>query len=458
MAVNAKRSLILVCVACICFLLWEISLAASGSQAASDRSSEIDFKSIDEYVASKMRAPRIPGLALAIVKDDQIIYLKGYGEADASGRPVTPQTPFLIGSVTKSFTALAVMQLVEAGKIELDAPVWRYLPWFRVADPQASAQITVRHLLRQTSGIPEDATTVSWMWPADDAEDDAMERNVRLLSTVKLTGPPGQTFAYANVNYVVLGVIVHAVSDESYEDYLKHHIFAPLQMKNSFVSQDEAMRHGMALGHTWWFGFPVATTLPYNRSNLPAGYAICSAEDMAHYVIAQMNDGRYQEFSILSPDGIALMHAQPAPKTYGLGWETVQEGGHTLINHDGATGNFQASVFFDPETRTGVFVAANVMNALDAFSSPPGSSPVDGVSTRAMAESILSLATKRPLPDQGPGIRLLTIVFDAILLVLTALLVIVLARMPHRYHRYQQLAQRGIPAGLSGLPFCGASF
>ena len=102
---------------------------------------------------------RIPGLALAIVRGDQIVYLKGYGRADASGRPVTPQTPFLIGSITKSFTALAVMQLVEAGTVDLDAPVQRYIPWFRVADPRASAQITVRHLLTMTSGLPQSYET-----------------------------------------------------------------------------------------------------------------------------------------------------------------------------------------------------------------------------------------------------------------------------------------------------------
>jgi hypothetical protein len=103
---------------------------------------------------------------------------------------------------------------------------------------------------------------------------------------------------------------------------------------------------------------------------------------------------------------------------------------------------FQASVFFDPQTRVGVFVAANVMNALDAFSSPHGSSAVDGVSTRAMAESILSLVTKRPMRDQGPGIKLLTIIFDAILFLFTAVLVFMLTRIPRRYRR---LMQRGIP-------------
>src|ERR1044072_3724047 len=147
MSVYARRLPIMVCAVCLCFLFSEISLAPVSGHAtgnAGNSGDEIDFDSIDEYVTAKMRAPRIPGLALAIVKDDRIIYLKGYGEADPSGRPVTAQTPFLIGSITKSFTALAVMQLVEAGQVELDAPVRRYLPWFCVADPEGLGQITVR--------------------------------------------------------------------------------------------------------------------------------------------------------------------------------------------------------------------------------------------------------------------------------------------------------------------------
>ncbi|MGZ3603256.1 MAG: serine hydrolase domain-containing protein, partial [Ktedonobacterales bacterium] len=114
-----------------------------------------DFNAVDDYITARMETAHIPGLSVAIVKGDQIVYLKGYGQADSSGRQVTPQTPFIIGSISKTFTALAVMQLVESGKVELDAPVQRYLPWFRVADPQASAQITVRSLLNHTSGLPQ---------------------------------------------------------------------------------------------------------------------------------------------------------------------------------------------------------------------------------------------------------------------------------------------------------------
>jgi CubicO group peptidase (beta-lactamase class C family) len=146
-------------------------------------SNKTGYEAVDEYVTARMRSDRIPGVALAIVKGDRIVYLQGYGRADQSGRRVTPQTPFIIGSVTKPMTALAVMQLVEAGKVELDAPVRRYIPWFRVADPKASAEITVRMLIDQTSGLPQDVTIVTWTWPD---EPDAIERHVRLLANARL--------------------------------------------------------------------------------------------------------------------------------------------------------------------------------------------------------------------------------------------------------------------------------
>ena len=115
-----------------------------------------DFAAIDAYIAQEMRDVRIPGLALGIVHNDEVAHLQGFGLADGSGRVVTPQTPFILASASKSFTALAIMQLVEDGKVDLDAPAVTYLPSFSVGDESASATITVRHLLNHTSGLPED--------------------------------------------------------------------------------------------------------------------------------------------------------------------------------------------------------------------------------------------------------------------------------------------------------------
>src|SRR6266700_87991 len=127
--------------------------------------------------------------------------------------------------------------------------VWPVLPGFRVADPGYSAPITVRHLLNGTSGLPPSA-------PFDTAVTSVTQR-VGDLATVRLLAPPGQLWAYPNASYDVLGLVIEAVSGESYGDYVEQHIFAPLDMQQSFASESQAQQHGLAVGHQWWFGLPL---------------------------------------------------------------------------------------------------------------------------------------------------------------------------------------------------------
>src|SRR5688572_17020664 len=229
-----------------------------------------NFDAVDEYISTKMKELGIPGAALVIVEGDQIVHLKAFGVADASGRPVTPQSPFFTGSTGKSFTALAIMQLVEAGKIKLDEPVQTYLPWFRVADADASKTITVRQLLNMNSGIPQ---AIGQEQIANlDLSDLAIENNVRALANVDLSAAPSERYEYSNANYITLGMIIQAVSGESYEDYIAEHIFKPLDMQNSFTSKSEAQKNGLVVGYQQWFGIPIASpNLPFSRGSLPAG-------------------------------------------------------------------------------------------------------------------------------------------------------------------------------------------
>ena len=203
-----------------------VCLASLFSAQAEARQADTDFSAVDAYVESQMKDLHIPGMALGIVQGDQVAYVHGYGEAGPGKRLVTPQTPFMIGSVSKSFTALAVMQLVEAGKIDLDAPVQTYLPWFRVADAGASAQITVRHLLNQNSGLSRESGLEEET--ASDLSDEAIESGVRRLADDELSRAPGTTFEYSNVNFNILGLIVQTLSGQSYESYIQEHVFDPL--------------------------------------------------------------------------------------------------------------------------------------------------------------------------------------------------------------------------------------
>jgi len=354
----------------------------SDTPAANGKDSARAYAPIDRFVRDEMKVQRIPGLALGIVRDNRIAYVRGFGTADDSGRPVTPRTPFIIGSLSKSFTAMAIMQLVEAGKVELDSPVQRYLPWFRVADEKASRLITVRNLLTQTSGL---STKTGRSFQGDgDTSDAALEKAVRKLRTVELTAPVGKKHEYSTINYSVLGLIVQAVSGRSYESYVRTEILHRLQMRDSFTSRAAAEQHGLATGYHYWFGRPRAADLPYNRGLIPAGYLISSAADMTHYLLAHLNGGRYRTVSVLSPAGVDELHraAVKTPRSgtsYAMGWFVGPINGVPAIHHQGETFNFHANAVLVPRSRTGVIVLMNAENSLDLFSAGRMGTIADGV-------------------------------------------------------------------------------
>jgi CubicO group peptidase (beta-lactamase class C family) len=310
---------------------------------------------IDDYVETQIRRHRIQGLAVAITHEDEIVHVRGYGAA-GEGRPVRADTPFYIGSVSKSFTALAVMQLVEAGKIELDRPVKEYLPWFAVADPEATARITVRHLLYQTSGL----SRTSGIDPPDNA-DASVEDAVRALASAQPTAVAGTEFHYFNPNYTTLGLLIEAVSGQTYGEYLAANVFEPLEMARSFTSRTAAEAAGLAQGYNVLFGFPVPREQPHLTYDLPAGFIITTAKDMAHYLIAQLNEGRYGDRRLISPEGLALMHAPPSGinSSYGMGWEMQERDGLRLLRHDGTLETFYASALLLPAEGYGVVLLAN---------------------------------------------------------------------------------------------------
>ncbi|QMV44160.1 serine hydrolase domain-containing protein [Cohnella cholangitidis] len=338
------------------FLLIAICITADCNLLKVEASNRpIDEKKVDEIVEQGMRNYDIPGLSLGIVKGDRVVYLKGYGVADDSGREVTPQTPFMLGSVSKSFTALAVMQLAEQGKIDLDTAVRRYLPELRLEDPGGARQVTVRDLLNQTSGIStydgRDILT---------AGNQSLEEVVRRQSNLRLTKPAGTAFQYSNTNYILLGEIVRRISGLDYEQYIEDRIFDRLDMRNSFTRKSEAETNGLASGYQSVFGKMISTDPKIHRSSVPAGYIISSAEDMTHYVIAQMNGGTYLHAAVISSEGMKAMHQSSAVFPYGMGWFTDAR----TISHGGDTENFHSDVIMIPESEWAIVVLMNTNDAL----------------------------------------------------------------------------------------------
>ncbi len=295
---------------------------------------------VDAFIESEMRDAGIPGVALAIVEGDRAVHLRGFGVADSSGRAVTPQTPFPIASMSKTFTALAVMQLVEAGKVVLDAPVRTYIPWFDVGHDPRSAAITVRQLLTQRSGIPGDGDVEAFN--DGDRSPAALEHNVRHFATSeRLVAAPGAEFHYTNANFDVLGHLVEVVSGESYETYLQRHVFTPLDMAHTYASVSEARGQGLAAGYYRWWGVPVETdTLPPGRASVPSAGLASSVEDLSHWLIAHLNAGRYRDRSLLTPDGLEQLHrpvGSSAFEQYAMGWYVSPAWDAATLSPDGSS-------------------------------------------------------------------------------------------------------------------------
>lgn len=359
----------------------------SGVSGGYADTSEPDVAAIDAYIESEMQRDRIPGVALALVHDDQIVHVRGYGD-DGRGNAIGPDTSFILGSMSKSFTALATMQLVERGLIELDAPVQTYLPWFQVADPDASATMTVEHLLHHTSGIPARA-------PRAIDPSVALQGHVRALADVSLNNLPGTQHEYASPNYLVLGALIEEVSELSYAEYIQEYIFTPLDMNHSFSDQDQALREGMSGGHRYWFGFPVPATLDYEDDRLPTAAVISSASDLSHYLVAQLNEGSYNEQTVLSSTGVEQMQAPGPPGdgfSYAFGWRVSTLDGTPMIHHGGIVPYFRGKIVFLPEERWGVAVLTNASTSLPL--------PVIPTSHR-MADTIAGSLVGEPLTTSG---------------------------------------------------------
>lgn len=334
-----------------------LALTVGNVNASPVLQAEMDFNAIDSYVTEQMNNLGIPGMALGIVQSDQIVHLKGFGVADSSGRKITPQTPFYIGSLTKSFTALAVMQLVEAGKIDLDAPVQKYLPWFELADKESSTKITVRNLLNQTTGI----STIDGNRFLSSQR--GLEETVRGFTIIQPTQPVGTTYQYSNINYSIAGLVVEKISGQSYGDYVSQQIFEPLDMRHSYASRAAALADGLAAGHHYMFGYAFEREYAVPPSGVPEGFLIASVEDMTHYVVTHLNDGRYSDTSILSAQGIAELHAPAIPTGenahYAMGWVISTADGMPLIQHSGDSGHFHSIAVLMPERGSGFVLLAN---------------------------------------------------------------------------------------------------
>ena len=314
---------------------------------------------VDGIMPLQLGREDIAGAVVLVVKDGKVLFAKGYGYADVDKKiPVTPDgTLFRPGSTSKLFTWTAVMQLVEARKLDLDRDVNDYLD-FKI--PATYPQpITLRNIMTHTAGFEE---TIKSLWVPTPADLKPLREYLIEHMPARIF-PPGVTPAYSNYATTMAGYIVQRVSGESFDDYIEQHILNPLGMQHSTFRQPlpDNLKSLMSSGYTVGSEPPKPFELvqPW-----PAGSSSMTAMDLSHFMIAHLADGKYENTEILKPETARLMHARqfenlPQMHAMALGFYEETRNGHRIIGHGGDTEFFHSDLHLIPDTEVGFFVSYN---------------------------------------------------------------------------------------------------
>ncbi|MFY0570948.1 serine hydrolase [Archangium lansingense] len=363
---------------------------ASGQQAP--------LQGFDGYVNTALRDWDVPGLAVSVVKDGKVVFSKGYGlRKVGESAPVDEHTLLSIGSISKSFTAVALGMLVDEGKLSWDDPVSQYLPYFQLHDPYVTRELTIRDLLVHRVGLPQVCGGILW-YGSDYSREDVLKR----LRYIKPVSSFRSTFAYQSVTYMAAGEVIRAVTGKSWDDFIRERIFTPLGMNasNSLYS-DLKKAKNLALPHVRTDGKPVAIAYRDSDALGPGGSIVSSVHDMARYMQLLLAEGAFGEKKLYS-ENVArelftpqmLVPNRPSSKpelkalntrfsAYGFGWFLREYRGRTVVSHTGGMDGMSAIVMLVPEEKLGITVLSHqdggifyamALRVLDAYL---GATPTD---------------------------------------------------------------------------------
>lgn len=320
-----------------------------------------ELRMVDSVLQAQFKLQNLPGLAVAITRDNEIIYKKGLGVTNVeTGIPVQPHHNFHIASVSKTFTATAVMQLVEKEKIDLDQPLTRYLPYFSMKDERYK-KITIKQMLNHTSGMPD---VEDYEWEKNVTDEGAAERYTRSMADSMLISEPGKEYHYSNIAFDLLADVIGKVSGTSFETFVKENILLPLGMKNSSFYYPETEMSLRTTPHT---GTPprAGSVYPYNRMHAPSSTLNTSAEELAHWAIANLNEGVYKGYRVLTSAGIKQMMTptflinKERNTSMCLSWFSYPYRGSTNIEHGGGDLGYRSMLTIIPGKKLGIVILCN---------------------------------------------------------------------------------------------------
>ncbi len=339
----------------------------------------------------------VPGIVVGAIKDGRVVYARGFGIRRVRGdRPVDTQTLFHMASVTKTFVATSVMQLVDAGKVVLDRPITTYVPDFTMKDSRYRA-ITVRELLTHTAGMP-DVTDYRWEHPEYDAA--SLTRYIHGLRDSSLIAAPGTKWQYSNIGFELLADLVAVVSGEEFEAYVQHHLLMPLGMRHSTLLMSDVDSAALAWGHEAHDGVMKPTAAyPYNRRHAGSSTLHSDLHDMLRWALANLQRGELDRHRVLPSTAYGqlwrparditrtvreLYRGAQLPFPYdscaiGLAWFLCERQAHQVVFHGGEDVGFETYLLLVPANSAGIVVMGNA----------------DGIDIESLAAELMDLVQRK---------------------------------------------------------------
>jgi CubicO group peptidase (beta-lactamase class C family) len=367
---------------------------APAQPAAAAPAAKPTLDGLDEFVTQTMKDWKVPGLALAVIQDGKVVLLKGYGYRDMEKQlPVTPNTLFAIGSITKSFTVTTLGMEMDEGKVDWDKPVRDYLPTFKLYTPELTEQVTIRDLITHRTGLPRH----DLIWYTSDFSRESILSRLQYLEPSK---PLRSTFQYNNLMFMTAGYIAGQLNGTSWEDAITQRIFKPLGMTGTNFSELET-QNSADFGQPYRKGsdlkaelkrIPFDAQCPNRCAMGPAGEINSNVTDMSKYLLFHMNHGKVDGKQLLSENNSVQMqipqmviqgaspYKEMGDTSYGMGFMISSYRGHKEVEHGGNIDGFSANLAFLPGERIGVVVLTN----LDG-------NPVPNIVTMSVFDRLLGL-------------------------------------------------------------------
>ncbi len=340
-------------------------LCATATEAAALQKPEVAsaVRLLEAWIESQMAYRNQPGLSIAVVHDQQVVWMKGFGQADLEKKaPATPQTIYRVASNTKLFTAMAVMQLRDEGKLGLDDPVARHLPWFKPKQAPGSPAVTIRQLLTHTSGLPREAAAPYW----NDFKFPTRDQVREGLPAQEAVYEPETRWKYSNLALTIAGEIVASVSGEPYADFVNRRILMPLGMSSTSLHLPAGHKPRLATGYGRRMPDGRREVMPWSElDGISAAASMSSTvEDFARFASMQFREAPPVGSQVISARTLKEMHRlhwlQPDWKMgWGIGFQVWRDGDRTLVGHGGSLAGYRSQTAISLEDKIAVIVMTN---------------------------------------------------------------------------------------------------